>query len=167
MDDHHRNDGAAGGTDPGALPEIRAFLGRLLDAWGLEVEADVFVEGDALVVQLEGPDEELLLERRGEVLHALQVILGKAFPRRFGTQLRVLVDSGGYRLGREREIVEVARLTAEKVKKLGKPLDLSPMNAYERRIVHLTLSSDTAVRTESDGEGPVRRVRILPGRPPG
>jgi len=150
------------GDQTGPLEEIRPYLETFLNAARIEVEIQLSVERDALVVDLSGDDSQLLLERGGETLDALQTLIGKILPRRFGTTMRVLVDSNGYRSGREREIIEIARRTAETVVKSGQAYELSPMNAHERRVVHLALQDFGGVMTESTGEGPRRRVMILP-----
>ena len=153
---------AAEGRESGAVEEILAYAEKFIDFSGLELTADVHCERDALVVQMGGADASLLLDHHGEVLDALQTVFGKILPRRFGTTLRVLVDAAGYRVGRERELVQIAQLTAEKVRKMGQPIELSPMNANERRIVHLALAGTEGVSTESQGDGEIKRVMVLP-----
>lgn len=153
------------GGDPGSIEGIAGFARQLVEAWGLVLEAHVAEADGAVVVDFSGDDAEMLLERRGELLDALQVILARVLPARFGTRCRVVVDSRGYRLAREHEIVEIARRTAERVRKIGAPVELSPMNPYERRLVHITLSEDPSVTTASDGDGFMKRVRILPSQP--
>lgn len=144
------------------LEEIRSCVGQFVAAAHLEVTPQVRAEDDAFVIDLNGPDEDLLLDRRGELLESVQFVLGKLLQKRFGPEMRILVDSANYRHGREREITEIARRSAEKVKKMGEPFELSPMNPYERRIVHLALRDDRRVRTESSGDGFMKRVTIYP-----
>jgi spoIIIJ-associated protein len=148
--------------ETGPLDEIGDYLERLLALSRLEVSPSLYTERDALVVDFGGPDSELLLDHAGELLDALQVILGKVLPRRFGTTMRVLVDSNHYRVGREREIIEIALRTAGTVASSGKAYELSPMNPHERRMVHLALRDDPHVTTASSGDGEYKRVRILP-----
>lgn len=154
--------GASAAGETGPVEEIRPYLEDLLAQANLDVTPTLYVERDALVVDLRGPDGELLLDRAGEILDALQVILGKVLPRRFGTTLRVLVDSNSYRLGREREIIEIALRTAQTVEKSGRAYELSPMNPHERRMVHLALRDNPAVTTSSTGEGEMKQVMIRP-----
>ena len=154
------------GCEPEQLAEITDFMERFVAAWQLSVTPEVFIDRDALVIDFSGPDEDLLLERRAEVLEALQLLLGRILPTHFRAQCRVLVDSGRCKLGREHEVIEIAHRTAERVKKFGEACLLSPMNPHERRLVHLALRDDAAVTTSSDGEGFMKRVRILPNRGP-
>jgi len=144
------------------LEEIRSYVGLFVKAACLQVTAQVRIEEEACVINLSGPDEDLLLERRGELLESLQLILGKLLQKRFGSETRFLVDSADYRRGREREITEVARRSAERVREHGEPFELSPMNPYERRIVHLALKDVAGVRTASEGDGFMKRVTIFP-----
>ena len=161
------NDGDAtkdmwGHLKTGPLQEIQEYVEDFVDMMGTELDVELERERDALVVQLVGPDSEMLLDYGGEVLDAIQVVLGKIIPRKFGTSLRILVDSDRQRLGHERELIEIATRGAESVRKSGQTLELSPMNAMERRIVHLALSEEEGIVTESTGEGEIRRVQILP-----
>jgi len=157
MDDHQA------GEETGPLDEIKPYLEQFLEAAQIEASVSLSVKRDALVVDLSGADSEVLLDHGGETLDALQTLIGKILPRRFGTTMRVLVDSNGYRSGRENEIIEIARRTAETVLKSGQAYELSPMNAHERRVVHLALKDFAGVTTASTGEGSRRRVMILPG----
>jgi spoIIIJ-associated protein len=156
-----------GDRQTGDLDEIRLFVESIVDSAGLDLDVEFLEERDALVVTLQGPDSEILLDYGGEVLQALQVILGKILPRKFGTTMRVLVDSNNYRLVHERELIEIARHEAQNVRKSGRPHEMSPMNSMERRIVHMALSEEEGITTESTGEGGIRRVQILPERSQG
>jgi spoIIIJ-associated protein len=151
-----------GALAPELLEEIQIYVEDIVDLAGLELDAEIYQERDALVLELVGPDSELLLDYGGETLDAFQVVLGKIIPRRFNVEQRILVDSNGSKITRERELIEVAHRAAEKVRKTGKPHEMSPMNSMERRIVHLALGGIQGVTTESTGEGDHRRVQILP-----
>jgi len=148
--------------DLGLLEEIQFYVEDIVDMAALELDAAIYQERDALVLQLEGPDSGLLLDYGGEILDAFQVVLGKIVPRRFNIDQRILVDTNNARITRERELIEVAKKAAETVRKTGRLQELSPMNSMERRIVHLALGEEEGVTTESTGEGDVRRVQILP-----
>jgi spoIIIJ-associated protein len=146
------------------LEEIRSSVLQFVEAARLEVTPQVRTEEDSFVVDLSGPDEDLLLDNRGELLESVQFILGKVLQRRFGSDTRFLVDCANYRRGREREIADIARHSAERVIKRREPCELSPMNPYERRIVHLALKDVHGVRTESVGDGFMKRVTIHPSQ---
>ena len=148
--------------ETGNLDDILEYVEDFVDMMGTELDVELERERDALVVNLIGPDSQMLLEYGGEVLDAMQVVLGKILPRKFGTTLRVLMDANGYRIAHERELIEIAHRMADKVRQSGEPEELSPMNSMERRIVHMALAGVEGVVTESTGEGDIRRVQILP-----
>ncbi|HXI04154.1 MAG TPA: R3H domain-containing nucleic acid-binding protein [Candidatus Saccharimonadales bacterium] len=148
--------------ESGSLEEIQYYVEDLVDLAALELDVELHRERDALIVDLVGPDSDLLLDYAGETLEAFQVLLGKILPRKFGTTLRVLVDTKNYRLSREHELIEIAHRSAEKVRASGRAVELSPMNSMERRIVHLALGDEDGIETSSTGEGEDRRVCILP-----
>jgi spoIIIJ-associated protein len=76
--------------------------------------------------------------------------------------VRVIVDVEGYRSQREESLIGLAERVARQVARNGRPISLEPMPANERRIVHITLRGQADVRTESSGEGAMRRVTIFP-----
>ena len=163
MSDNELAGGSAGWAptvDEGTLEDVRLYVANFLATAGLDLDVEVEEEEEAVVVALDGPDNEILLTRKAEGLDALQLVLAKMLLRAFQFTKSVLVDCADYRRGREREIVEIAHRIADKVKRLGEAVELSPMNPYERRIVHLALAGDAGVRTSSSGEGLIKRVRI-------
>lgn len=119
-------------------------------------------EGPAYVIEFSGADEDLLLERNGALLEALESVLLKSVrldEDQFG---KIAFDCRDFRRLREEELKLMARVAAERVIESGDPFALNPMSARERRIVHLALKDLSQVRTESEGFGPERRVVIVP-----
>ena len=151
-------------AQPAAQDEARRladFLSRLVESSPFDIQCHVTDEAERIRVEIEGPDRELFLERRGEGLLSLQVLLGRVAAQE-GISRPVFVDSESFRQGREEEIVEIAILAAEKVKKMREAQKLRPMDPYERRLVHIALKDDPDVETESEGEGFEKRVVIRP-----
>ena len=108
----------------------------------------------------------LLIGRRGETLGSLQYLLNVMVGRSYDDQDMVFgVDVEGYRRRREESLVEMARRVAEDVRETGDVITLEPMPAAERRIIHLTLSEEPGVVTESVGRGSDRQVEVMPGEP--
>ena len=140
---------------------IQEFLKEFAAASPFEIEFRVTEDPETVRIDLDGKDRDLFLARRGEGLNALQVILGR-IASQIGSSRAVFLDCGDFRRSRDEELAEIALLMAEKVKKLGEPQSLSPMNPYERRLVHLALKDDPAVETKSDGEGFLKSVVIYP-----
>ncbi len=128
--------------------------------WALDVE----VHGDdpeTLRVELYGEDREILVRNRAEVLEVFQYLTNRIFGRELGER-RIVVDSDGYRAQKEAELQEIAARVSERVKLTGREEELGSMNPYERRIVHLAVAELEGVTTESEGDGVMKRVVILP-----
>ena len=120
-----------------------------------------------LILEVAGDDLGLLIGWRGETLRALQTTLNLMMgdEQGDGVERRLIVDVERYRARREDQVRELARRLADRVKASGERYTLDPMHAYERRVVHLALQDDPAVRTESSGHEPARRVVIHPTGP--
>ncbi|HEU4402370.1 MAG TPA: R3H domain-containing nucleic acid-binding protein [Candidatus Polarisedimenticolia bacterium] len=157
------SDDAQGPADEVAVDptEVGRIADRLLRGLGLAIEARAADAGETIEVDLTGPDREYFLDRRGEALSAVQYLLNRIIYRgRKGKKIHV--DSEGFRRGREDEIVETARRSAEQVKTSGEESVLGPLNPYERRLVHLALGEVEGVGTRSLGDGFLKRVAIFP-----
>jgi spoIIIJ-associated protein len=115
-----------------------------------------------IVYNVEGGDSALLIGKRGQTLEAIQYIIEKIVNRQNNTRVRVLVDVEGYLGARKTNLQKLAAKMAEKANRLGKPVTIGQMNAYDRRIVHLHLKDNAAVRTQSVGEGYYRKLVIFP-----
>lgn len=138
---------------------VKELLGKL----GLS--ADVVVaegEEEGFKVDINGEDLGALIGYHGETLSSLQLFLNLLTHRKIGEWRRVLVDIGGYRKEREQKLFDLARRTADKVRFLQTPVTLTPMPAFERRLVHMALGEEGGVKTESEGEGWERRVVVKP-----
>ncbi|HKY31523.1 MAG TPA: R3H domain-containing nucleic acid-binding protein [Candidatus Polarisedimenticolia bacterium] len=142
--------------------DIEELARRFLDAMKLSLTASVTEEPDSFQVDLGGPDAYLLLERKGGVLDALQLVMGKVAEARLQLDKRLVVDCEGYRKGRDAELVQIALSAADKVRKLRQPMELAPMNPYERRLVHLALAEQEGVASASQGDGFLKRILITP-----
>ena len=160
-DDRHETGPASEEAHAADPAEVTRLADRILQGLGLKVATSARDTGDTIEVEIEGSDREYLLDRRGEALNAVQYLLNRILYR--GRQgKKIHVDSDGFRKVREEEIVEVARLTAEKVKTRGEESLLSPLNPYERRLVHLAIRDIEGVETRSIGDGFLKRVAIVP-----
>ena len=113
---------------------------------------------------IEGEDSALLIGRRGETLRALQLLVRTIVGRKLGTNLNFTVDVEGYDDRRRQSLVNLADRVASRVIKTGRSIELEPMSARERRIVHISLADQKGIQTESSGEGKDRRVVIQPSQ---
>jgi len=142
--------------------EVEEIAHAFLDAMHLSLTPTVTETDDRIQVDLAGPDAYLLLERKGSVMEALQLLLAKVAESRTGLTKRVVLDCEGYRGGRDSELADLAIMTAEKVRKTRQPVQMEPLNSYERRIVHLTLADEPGVSSHSEGEGFLKRIIVSP-----
>jgi spoIIIJ-associated protein len=146
------------------------MLDKMLAMMGIEADVsirDAETPGDGVgmakaVLDIEGDDLGILIGRRGETLQSLQYLLNIMVARQVPEQAFFTVDVEGYRRRRERSLNGLARKMADQVKRTKRPVQLEPMPANERRIIHLALADDRYVSTSSSGEGDARQVSIEP-----
>lgn len=111
---------------------------------------------------VEGGNSALLIGKHGRTLDALQYIVQKSVQKKGPGRARITVDVEGYRERRKASLTQLALRMGEKVKRSGKPATINPMNAYDRRIVHVALKDEPKVRTQSMGSGALRKLVIFP-----
>ncbi|HZA35644.1 MAG TPA: R3H domain-containing nucleic acid-binding protein [Vicinamibacterales bacterium] len=140
---------------------LATFLQELTAAMGLPLTAVVTESGGVYRIDLQGEGGELLLSQRGEPLKAVQHIVSTAFRRQLGEEGRVLVDCQHFRRDKDNELQQMARFLASKAVRTGAPQEIGPLNAYERRIVHLAVAEEGA-SSESVGDAAVKTVIISP-----
>lgn len=128
----------------------------------LKVEAKIFLESQEERTQVlwESPEAGILIGWRGQTLSALEQILSLLVYKKLGFWQRITLDISGYRQKKEEALKALAQRMAEKVKISGQPVDLPFLSSQERRIIHLALSDDPKVVSESEGEGENRRLII-------
>lgn len=124
--------------------------------------ADDDFETPDVVVKFSGPDVDLLLSNKAEMLLALEHLAMEALGASSEDHSRISFDANDYRLLRIEELRMSAMTAAEKVKRTGVPFRFNPMNSRERRVIHLALRTESAVRSESLGAGPARQVVVYP-----
>jgi spoIIIJ-associated protein len=149
---------------------IDGFLKATLENAGMKVNfevidvepADADFETPDLVVKFSGPDVDLILSNRAELLLALEHVTMEMLRMPSEDHSRISFDANDYRLLRIEELRMSANAAADKVKRTGVPFRFNPMNSRERRVIHLTLRGESAVRSESIGSGPQRQVVVYP-----
>ena len=150
--------------------DLEPFLRRLLQLahWDVkfQIEPAAFRDPETgapeIMVNFSGPDADLLLERGGELLAALEYVAVKCLRLAPEDRILIVFDCEDYKSIRAEELRLTATTAAERVERTRQPFALNPMDARERRIVHLALRDHPAVRTESQGNGPFRKVVIFP-----
>ena len=113
-------------------------------------------------VDIRGSDLSVLIGRRSETLSAFQYVASLIVGKEEQQFVQLTVDVEGYRDRREKQLVQMAKRMADQVTKSGRRQTLEPMPSAERRIIHIALRDHPAVKTESTGEEPYRKVMILP-----
>lgn len=141
------------------------YLEQLLDILDYDGDIDLDVEVSRAVVAIVGADDlDPLVGVRGVTLDALQELTRLTVAQQTGVRTRLMLDIGGYRAGRRTELSTLATSTVARVLESGESVRMSPMNAFERKIVHDVVTATAGVHSASEGEDPDRRVVILPDR---
>jgi spoIIIJ-associated protein len=136
------------------------FLQSLFQSTGLNLNVTVKDSTAECLLDLNGPDSELLQAEGGELLQALQHLVNQAFGRLLPEGKRLICDVQGFRATREAELRAMAKLAAERVRTTRTAFVFGEMNSNERRIIHLTLAECEDLATESIGEGSARKLRV-------
>jgi spoIIIJ-associated protein len=143
--------------------EIAAdYIEGLLDILDADGDIDELVSGGRPVVEVVGSRLQSLVGPRGATLEALQELTRLAIFKQTGEPSRLLLDVGGFRDQRRKELAAVARNAVEKVKQHGEAVRLDPMSAFERKCVHDVVNASAGVESESEGVEPNRRIVVRP-----
>jgi spoIIIJ-associated protein len=145
--------------------QINEEICHLLELMGYPSQVALTVEGATLNCHLSGDYEEVLIGSDGRTLDSLQYLLRKMISRRLPDRMMLALDAGDFRERRAEELKERARQLAEEVKETGKTQAIPALNPAERRVVHMILQEDKAIRSRSVGEGLFKKVLIYkPGK---
>lgn len=140
-------------------------MDELLGFLGVQAERKVSMEVDDsdskfLKVSIEGEELGYLIGYRGGTLNSFQLIFSQILAGELGESVPLLIDIAGYRKRREGDLESLALRAAREARESGQNVELPPLNAFERRIVHLVLKKEEGVETESEGEGEDRHVIV-------
>lgn len=143
------------------LQTIEKLTHDLFDFLHVPAIISVDVLGDETIrIDVQGDSLGVLIGYHGETLYALQTILGILIQRTAGRWIPVSLEVGDWRALREARLQEIIQVVVERIKQTGAPQALHPMDAIERRMVHLLVSQYPDLESESEGEGRDRRVVI-------
>jgi spoIIIJ-associated protein len=140
--------------------EVEKTLQRMIELMGLDLKVEASAQDDGVSLQLQGPDQKMLTSRNAELLSAIQFLLTRMSRRTWPDAGRIHVSCNGQTRRRDDELVELAKRVADQVSSTGKTKKLQPMNAYERRLIHITVREFAGLTSSSDGSGALKRVRI-------
>ena len=141
---------------------VRAIVTRVVNALGLHATVDIDESDDEIRATVNGDDLGLLIGKHGSTIDALQHLAFRAAFRGEGIRKQVTVDAAGYRERREGALHRMADRAAAEALRYGRPVELEPMRATERKIVHTYLSARSDVETHSEGDEPDRRLVVSP-----
>ena len=143
--------------------EVRALVERIVHAVGVDGRVSVHEDDETITLTCTGPDLGMLIGRHGQTIDAIQYLVNAIVYRRHPDDRKeVVVDAAGYRARRRASLEALAIRSAQRAARGGEPVDLEPMTAVERKIVHLCLKEVAGVETASEGTEPNRFVVIRP-----
>ena len=148
-------------TEP--AERVRELVEEVLDELDLEGDVDVVEDDERITASVEGAEDYgLLIGKRGQTIDALQLIAYQAAFRGMRERKRVVVDAAGYRDRRKETLTARADRAAEQALSDGQSVEMDPMSAQERRVVHEHLKERSGVETYSEGDEPRRCVVVAP-----
>jgi spoIIIJ-associated protein len=140
----------------------KATLEQLLNLLGFEATVTEHAMDDGLLLDVTTGDPGRLIGRQGQTLTELQYITNRILFRQDQSTPKVTVDVGGYRLQARDALVKKAMDAAEKVRRWGDVVELEPLSAFDRRIVHNALKDDPSIETHSvEVDGTEKKVILL------
>lgn len=141
--------------------QAQDFLNAVFRSANFDITAKASDGGECLL-NLDGDDAALLRSENGELLEAFEQIVNKVFSNELSGDERIVCDVQNFRATREAELRAMAHYAAGRVRATGSAFTFNPMNANERRMIHLALVNEADLTTESFGEGNLRRVKVSP-----
>lgn len=156
-------------SDPKTFPsqddpkEIgRDALQNIINLITTDATISIKERSNRIFFEVKGGNPAVLIGKRGQTLEAIQYIVEKIVNKKRQERVGIQVDVEGYLEKRRISLESLAVRLAEKVKRTGKPATIGQMNSHDRRIVHIALKDDNLVRTQSMGEGILRKLVIFP-----
>jgi spoIIIJ-associated protein len=141
---------------------VRAIVARVVQALGLHATVDIAETDEEIRATVNGDELGLLIGKHGSTIDALQHLVFRAAFRGEEERKQVTVDAAGYRERREGALRRMANRAAAEALRYSRPVELEPMRATERKIVHTYLSERNDVETHSEGDEPDRRLVVSP-----
>lgn len=143
--------------------EIAKELTRgLLERMGVRTEVEGVSKEGNLYLEIKGDQEGILIGKYGRTLESLQMLVNRMVNKRLKNAMRVILDIDDYRKRRADTVTQMALRLGDEAKRTGHSQVAGLLNAYDRRIIHLTLKEDPFLKTESIGEGELKKVKIIP-----
>jgi predicted RNA-binding protein Jag len=142
---------------------IKTIMGQIFDHTGCTFSKCEFSDEDGMLwCMIETPDSRFMIGREGETLRSLNHLVRKIIEKDLGedSTQKLFIDINGYQKKRFENLKNIAHMMAERARYFKSNIEIDPMPAYERRIIHMFLEGSKDIKTESEGYGPSRRVVI-------
>ncbi len=133
---------------------------ELLSLLTIEASVSAHKRDEAVWITIESPEAAMLIGHHGRSLEALQILISQMVYKARGEWIRVVVSVGDYRERREKQLTQMAEDLAHKVVQSGEPMEVPNLSPAERRIIHIALSNNPAIVSESQGEGKDRKLIV-------
>ncbi|MCF8111013.1 MAG: Jag N-terminal domain-containing protein [Desulfobacteraceae bacterium] len=144
----------------------KGFIERVLALISPDSTINVKDEEEVIRFEVHGGDSARLIGKRGQTLDAIHYLVERGVYKQFGSSVPIEIDVEGYLEKRRTELTALATRLAEKARQTGKPMVINRINAQDRRVVHLSLKGNREVRTQSVGNGDLRKLLIMPKKKP-
>jgi spoIIIJ-associated protein len=162
MSDSEEEDGQTAEDELEPAEFLEEFLEEIVEALGLDAEVEVQESDGVLTGLLRGDDVGLFIGRRGQTIDAVQHLAQRIVFPDGPSPVRVVIDADGYRERRAETLRADAEQAAEEAQRTGRPVELAPMPASERKVVHEHLRERGDVETHSEGDEPKRHLVVSP-----
>jgi spoIIIJ-associated protein len=133
----------------------------LVERMGVRTEVEGFLKEGIVYLEIKGDQEGILIGKHGRTLESLQMLVNRMVNKRLKIATRVVLDIDDYRKRRAESMAMIAHRLGEKAKRIGHSLTVGPFNSHDRRVIHLTLKEDPSFKTESLGEGELKKIKII------
>ena len=142
--------------------EPKETLGKMLELLGFDVTVEENHMEDGILLDVKSDDSGRLIGRQGQTLSDLQYITNRLLFQQDPSAPRIMVDVSGYRAQAREALVKKAKEAAEKVRRWGDVVELEPLSAFDRRIIHQALKDDPTIETHSvEVEGTDKKAILL------
>ena len=159
-----------GGKKEGGEVEtlVRESMDGLIEKGNFELEYDLTFGNDdkgepQVVVEMKGPDEEMLRDREGQMIEALQLFVKRVLQHHLpDDRTNVIIDSNGYREESSQALIDLAEKLKGIALEKGKPVYFRALPPKDRKVIHQHLANDERVKSRSIGEGIYKKIKIYP-----
>ena len=138
----------------------KEFLLGMFGKMGLSVQIEKLTTKDKITFQVHGEELGILIGKHGQTLDAIQYLTNLVANKEVRRRCQIVVDVENYRSRREETLVQLAHRLGAKVRRTRQKIALEPMNAFERKIIHLALQNEKNIKTDSEGQEPYRHIVI-------